>query len=120
MTTNSMVYRTEYHKCVPDWIHRCPAGDFALSLILSSQGKVWYINEVMSVHRRDVKGSWSEMMSNFDRLKAFYYGTERMLLSFNRYTCYRYSIFIIIKVIFYRLQYYYVKIRHRLNIVKED
>ena len=116
MTTNSMVFRTEYVKKLPDWVLKAPTGDFVLSLILSSEGKVAYFDDVMSVHRINVPGSWSANMKDIKHQRELHYNTENMLLSFNRYSRNKYFFPIIRKIFKNRLYLYKCFVRYSLRI----
>ena len=107
MTTNSMVFRTEYAKNLPEWYFLAPTGDFPLSLNLSLHGKVAYFDDVMSVYRRNVKGSWSDRLTVNNNFKSLMNETEHMLWSFNSFTKYNYFYFILLKIIRNRAQVLY-------------
>lgn len=104
MTTNSMVFRTEYVKKLPDWYFKAPTGDFVTSLILSSQGKVAYFDDIMSVYRRNVPGSWSANMIGIKPVRKLTSDVEILLLAFNRYSKNKYIFPIIRKIITNRLR----------------
>ena len=57
--TASMVYRASAVKDYPDWTKRAPVGDRPLKFVLFARGHIAYINEVMSVYRVGVPGSWT-------------------------------------------------------------
>lgn len=60
MSTNAMFYRMECrNKDYPQWAINAPVGDLPLTLVLMERGKTAYLNEVMSVYRVCVPGSWS-------------------------------------------------------------
>jgi glycosyltransferase involved in cell wall biosynthesis len=99
ITTNSMVFRSEFIRKIPVWFNNAPTGDFALNLILSSHGKVAYFDDVMSVYRRGVPGSWTNRTESKSSMIKLFNETEEMLLSFNRYTSNKYLITIIRKIL---------------------
>jgi glycosyltransferase involved in cell wall biosynthesis len=115
MTTNTVIFKTEFIRNLPEWFINSPTGDFALSLILSSQGKVAYFNDVMSVYRRGVPGSWTDTMKDKNQMRKLYNNTEKMLLSFNRYTSNRYFITIMRKIIKNRVNLFRHIVRSALN-----
>lgn len=55
--TASFMFRTENLSKMPDWFEKCFVGDWPLKLIMTSFGYAYYINEVMSVYRKNAKGS---------------------------------------------------------------
>lgn len=57
--TASMVYRASAVKDYPDWAKRAPVGDRPLKFVLFARGHIGYINDVMSVYRVGVPGSWT-------------------------------------------------------------
>lgn len=57
--TASMVYRKAAVNNYPDWAIRAPVGDRPLKFVLFARGHIAYINEVMSVYRIGVVGSWT-------------------------------------------------------------
>lgn len=89
MTTNSMFYRKEklvYY----DWMKKSPVGDYVWMLSLALNGKVGYINKVMSCYRVMSSGSWSVRMKNKDYKKKHFKGSMKTLSAFNRFTKFRY------------------------------
>ena len=57
--TASMVYREAAVVEYPEWTNKAPVGDRPLQLVLFARGHISYINEVMSVYRIGVPGSWT-------------------------------------------------------------
>jgi RimJ/RimL family protein N-acetyltransferase/glycosyltransferase involved in cell wall biosynthesis len=49
----AMVFRKDLISSFPDWLKSIYNGDYALQLLLAYRGKVEYINEVMSVYRKN-------------------------------------------------------------------
>jgi glycosyltransferase involved in cell wall biosynthesis len=86
MTTNSIVFRSQYIRNLPDWVRSAPTGDFALSLLLSDKGKVAYFDDAMCVYRHGVAGSWSTRMLDLTFAKNLIFRTVKMLISYNQYT----------------------------------
>jgi len=64
MTTNSVLFRTEFINELPDWFYRSPVGDYPLMLILASKGKIGYIDDEMSVYRLLTSGPWTLEMNS--------------------------------------------------------
>ncbi len=48
-----MVFRKEYITPLPEWFKDIYNGDWALHMLLADKGKIWYIDEVMSVYRKN-------------------------------------------------------------------
>lgn len=90
--TASFMYRKEMMKNYPDFCLKCHIGDAPLVYYMAIQGKVYYLNEAMSVYRRNVPGSHTgryRNMSDADRQEI--YATEFDLLDgCNGLTNYRY------------------------------
>ena len=58
--TASLMFRTQYITSdYPDFCLKCHIGDYALQLYLSTKGKVFYFDNVMSIYRYGVSDSWS-------------------------------------------------------------
>ena len=59
--TSSIVFRTQYIKSgYPDFCLKCHVGDYPLQLYLSFKGKIYYLNNTMSVYRYGITNSWSQ------------------------------------------------------------
>ena len=97
MTTNSMVFRTEHIKNMPKWILSAPTGDYALAMLLSSYGNIAYLNDIMSVYRKGVSGSWTNDTRNIKYQIKWLLQTNKMLANFNVWSNRKYFIYIIIK-----------------------
>jgi glycosyltransferase involved in cell wall biosynthesis len=72
----------------PDWFLKSKSGDIPLYLILSNQGYIGYINEVMSVYRRH-KGGLSYTDSEFD--EKFIKNRIAMYSNVNKELDYKYN-----------------------------
>ncbi len=59
--TNSMVYRRVLADDMPSCYLNAGIGDYPLAIHLALKGRVYYIDEPLSVYRVDVKGTWSEI-----------------------------------------------------------
>lgn len=57
--TASMVFRRDAICNYPEWTRRAPVGDRPLQLVLFSRGSIGYLDDVMSVYRVGVPGSWT-------------------------------------------------------------
>jgi glycosyltransferase involved in cell wall biosynthesis len=69
--TNSVMYRWRFKDGLPDWFRSdlCP-GDWYWHLLHAEQGKIGFINKVMSVYRRHAKGLY--FLSETNRLRHRY------------------------------------------------
>ncbi len=88
MATNSMFYRGEYlrKEDIPDFWKNCPIGDMPSMLYLSTKGVVGYIDDIMSVYRRQAIGSWSSRQNSFKIKKEHLKAILRMFDEFDKYT----------------------------------
>lgn len=89
--TNSMVFRKKDALNFPDFLKRAPVGDYPLAIYLSLCGRVYYMDETMSVYRKNVKGSWSERHRNTESSLTFLRAMETMLQELDQYTGFTYS-----------------------------
>ena len=65
--TASLVFRTQYIKSdYPDFCLKCHVGDYALQLYLSFKGKIYYLDNAMSVYRYGISNSWSQTFQKTD------------------------------------------------------
>lgn len=55
MPTASMLFRAEALE-IPEWLKHIYNGDYALQLIMANKGKVRYLDEIMSVYRKQPGG----------------------------------------------------------------
>lgn len=90
--TASFMYRKIRMKDYPDFCLRCHIGDAPLAHYLAMQGKVYYLNEVLSVYRKRVPGSHTDRYRKMeDATRREMARTEfEMLDGFNALTHYRY------------------------------
>lgn len=72
--TASFMYRKERMKNYPDFCLKCHAGDIALIYYMATQGKIYFLNEIMSVYRRNTPGSHTERFGKLD------YATRRQMM----------------------------------------
>lgn len=90
--TNSMLYRRELYSNLPDFYYNAPVGDYPLIIFLAIKGRVFYIDEPMSVYRMNVKNSWTAReFSTLDRKIAHFGEIGKMLDEINLYTNYKYN-----------------------------
>lgn len=100
MATNSMLYRrNSLVSPPPKWYIDCPVGDAPLMLLLASSGCVGYLDELLSCYRRVAIGSWSQRMSaSYYRQTIHNMKIRKMWKSFDKYTGYRWHVYIDKKV----------------------
>ena len=103
MATNSMLFLNKYILDLPKWVIDAPAGDFALTLLLASKGKIGYINETMSAYRVLAIGSWSTRIKNRAIATKHYNSLLKMLTEFNVWSGFRYNFLVFIKKFYYRI-----------------
>lgn len=91
--TNSLVYRKVARKeLIIPFRGDCPNGDYALAVYLALNGKVYYIDELMSAYRKESVGSlnwvWKEDHTKFIEAREKFIS---MLKRINQYTNYQFS-----------------------------
>lgn len=91
--TNSIMYRMSARKeLVIPFRGDCPNGDYATTVYLALNGKVFYINEFMSAYRLESIGSlnfvWKENVSAFVESRTKYIAMQGRL---DEYTNFKYS-----------------------------
>ena len=59
MHTCSVVFRAGLFGDFPDWIFKCPMGDWPLHVLNARHGKIGYLDDVMAVYRKHSRGFWS-------------------------------------------------------------
>lgn len=93
--TNSLCFRSEFHRGLPDFYFNAPVGDYPLMIYLSLQGNIYFSNEVMSVYRQNVHRSWSfQYRDSIDFKTRHFDGIKKMLDEIDVYTNHAYSAFI--------------------------
>lgn len=90
--TNSRMFRTNIYPIEkPSFIGKCRNGDFVHAVYFSLQGKIYYMNRIMSAYRVNSKGSLSRLYIN--NRKANIRQNElfvEMLEQLDEYTNYRF------------------------------
>lgn len=88
--TSSLFYMKELIDNPPEFFFKSPVGDHAYSLLLSSLGKIGYINESMSVRNLWVPGSWNTIHHSNDANKnetiKYLEGMIELLIDFNEFS----------------------------------
>ena len=59
ISTCSVVYRKELRDNIPDYWKKCKVGDYPLHIMCAMKGKVYYLNDIMSVYRVQIANSWT-------------------------------------------------------------
>lgn len=90
--TNSMVFQTEFSQLRPTYLEKAPVGDYPLTINLSLQGKVHYLDEFMSAYRTGVTNSWTARnFSSIENRSKHFDEIALMLDELNEYTNYQYG-----------------------------
>lgn len=58
ISTCSMTYRKGIKGKIPDYWAKCKVGDYPLQIMCAMKGKVYYLNDAMSVYRVENSNSW--------------------------------------------------------------
>jgi glycosyltransferase involved in cell wall biosynthesis len=90
--TSSEFLRAEIAQNLPDWYYQMPVGDFPLKVIAASLGKVYYLDEIMSVYQKGVPGSFTQQtvacnVQEMEREK----GELKMYSCLEEYTGHKYT-----------------------------
>ena len=77
---SSLVIRSDtLVDCIPEWAFKSRHGDYALAIIASANGKVYYIDEIMSVHRVGVENSMmTNLRKNYSKANDIAYHKQRI------------------------------------------
>ena len=92
MATNATFARWDYlrQEGRPDFWRNSPVGDLPMMLYFASKGNIGYIDEVMSVYRMQVAGSWSARQNTLKKRTRHYHTILNLYDAFDQYTGYRY------------------------------
>ena len=91
MQTATLMLKKTVIENYPLWTSGLFAGDFVLKYIILSHGKIKHLDDVMSVYRKDVPGSWSKLKLTQERIDKEYYDNVFALLKINKLTNYLYA-----------------------------
>lgn len=90
--TNSLLFPKRLLENVTYFNMGIEVRDYPLAIYLALQGKVYYMDEIMSVYRVGVKGSWTNRkFSEIDKKIEHYREIADMLDEVNRYSNYKYD-----------------------------
>lgn len=90
--TVSFVYRKRYAYVFPDFFTKYTFGDYPVAIFLSMQGTVYYLKDVMAVHRVNVPNSWTSKVSiNKRSTSSHLLELTSLLNDFDEYSNYKFS-----------------------------
>lgn len=90
--TSSIFIKGEILRNLPDWFSEMPLGDYPLKVIAANNGKVYYLDEVMSVYQKGVPGSFtSQTTASESQEMEREYGELRMYARLDEYTGHKYT-----------------------------
>jgi len=52
---------------MPEWYYQSPSGDVPFRMIAANMGRMYYINEIMSVYQHGTAGSWTDRERKIDK-----------------------------------------------------
>lgn len=94
ISTCSILYRTSIMDNYPDYCRNCLVGDYPLQIYCAMKGRIYYLNDIMSVYRIENNSSWMGTQKwgtiNEQRLKVIasqvqmFKGFSRDYLSYER------------------------------------
>ncbi len=123
-STNSFFFHRNYYLDAekrPAFWQNCPFGDEPLMYYLALNGKVCFIDELMSVYRVQIAGSWtSQNNRSMSRMKSSFSAMLLMNRQFDEYTNYSYHSFVLLKIYRIRIRYIRAMFRHCLNYFREN
>ncbi len=88
MATASVMMRSKYVQKLPEWFFESKSGDIPLYVILAEQGSIAYIDQIMSVYRKNEGG-----MSYTDNVQSEVFLNNRIFMysKINEYTRFKYK-----------------------------
>lgn len=106
MATNSMLFKSEFVRNIPQWMLDCPVGDLPLMLLVGCGGDIFYINDIMSAYRVGAGGYTSIVGQNFLKTSKHYKGIFRMFDGFDEWSKMNYHDTVLLRKKQLRKQYY--------------
>ncbi|MBA9025654.1 glycosyltransferase [Peribacillus huizhouensis] len=92
--TASILYPKKLMENPSDFFMNAHVGDYALQMMLTSQGYAYYIDKIMSAYRIGGKGSWTSQLNSGENVTEKYIrvkqGDIKLLEEFNRYSINKY------------------------------
>lgn len=102
---SSTMYRKRHMDNAPYWFFEAPGGHTVLPLVVAPHGDVYYIDEVMSVWRKETPEGWTTRNWRDARKRAVVYkALIRTLKSFDSYTSDQYSMVVQEKTQQYKIE----------------
>lgn len=101
--TASWVCRASALKNYPEWTKRATVGDKPMKLVLFARGAIGYIDDVMSVYRVGVPGSWTlRVFRNRKEEKKSRQGQMNIMKDFDKWTEGKYHKYVRRNLLYYR------------------
>jgi glycosyltransferase involved in cell wall biosynthesis len=82
ISTLSCVFRNNFKDSLPDFLNRCPIGDYPLHLWNAQYGKLKYLDENMATYRVHKHGIW-ELKPEIEKIKDLIYTLDQLIGNFN-------------------------------------
>ncbi len=110
--TAGILYRKKIIENYPNWTRKIYSGDHTLALIAKSKGRIYYLNRIASIYRKNTETSVSLRIS---KMSNYYVYNEHIKLYkfFDEYTNYEYHGIIDCKVKQLQLTVSYLKDREK-------
>lgn len=105
IATSSMVFRTEITNLIPGWSKNIFAGDFLMRYLIAVNGKIRYLDFIMSTYNKGVEGSWTMTKNEQKRIDKEFSDNIYALLKINEYSNYQYQFEVLKKVDFIITRY---------------
>lgn len=98
MKMNSMFFRQNFLREIPDYMYTAPVADVPLMLLLAFKGNISYIDEPMSAYRVMAQGSYSaSLKKKRNTNKTQHYLKLKMWDDFDKWSNYEYHNFVLLK-----------------------
>jgi len=110
--TQSIVYRKSVYE-YEEWMNYVLGGDYALQLFLSTKGDIAYINEIMSVYRKNPGSLGAKLKPSYSTLR-----TLELLSYFNYYTEFNYDVIVKKRINMMRDALYFSLLMSRPKFIK--
>jgi glycosyltransferase involved in cell wall biosynthesis len=98
ITTGSLLFRKEILKNYKDWAYELFAADFLIKYLILLEGKIGYIDDVMSVYRKGTPGSWTNLNLTQQRIDREYKDNVAALIHINDLSNFEYKNEVFIKL----------------------
>jgi len=90
--TNSIFFRAEFYRELPDFYRLTPTTDYPLAIHLALQGPIYYLDRFMSAYRVGVSGSWTASISSDSQKRQEHFKRIYLMLDeLNSYTGFQYA-----------------------------